>query len=90
MHIKHGEELKRKFYRALCVLEVPATVEILTKLQIPDGFLIQQKTPLRVLHRRPLLTRPRQIYSVNCHLHKGKDFFSFGNILFPIKIRRNV
>ena len=25
---------------------------------------LQQKTPLRVLHRRPNLTRPRTIYSV--------------------------
>lgn len=71
VHIKSGEEEKRKFYRAHCVLQEPATVEIMQKLDIPDGFLIQQKTPLRVLHRRPLLTRPRQIYSVKGYLGKG-------------------
>lgn len=71
MHIKTGEEQKRKFYRALCILNEPATLEIMQKLNIPDGFLIQQQTPLRVLHRRPLLPRPRQIYSVKAYLHKG-------------------
>lgn len=72
VHIKSGEEEKRKFYRAHCVLQQPATANIMQKLDIPDGFLIQQKTPLRVLHRRPLLTRPRQIYSVKGYLEKGK------------------
>lgn len=76
MHIKTGEEQKRKFYRALCVLDVPVTVDIIQKLQIPDGFLVQQQTPLRVLHRRPLLTRPRQIYSVKGFLHRGKHIIS--------------
>ncbi|EDW11212.1 putative tRNA pseudouridine synthase Pus10 [Drosophila mojavensis] len=63
-HIKTGEEQKRKYYRALCVLDEPVTVDILKKLQISESFIIQQKTPIRVLHRRPLHTRPRSIYSV--------------------------
>ncbi|KAH8412865.1 hypothetical protein KR009_006352 [Drosophila setifemur] len=69
-HIKTGEEQKRKFYRALCVLKEPVTVEILEKLQIPDSFDIQQKTPIRVLHRRPLHTRPRTIYSVKARVQR--------------------
>jgi tRNA pseudouridine synthase 10 len=64
VHIKQGEEKKKKFYRALCYIEHPVTVETLQKLDLPEGFTIQQPTPLRVLHRRPLLTRPRQIFSV--------------------------
>lgn len=60
--LRHGEEDKKKIYRALCVLKVPVTDEILEKLTIPEGFMIQQTTPIRVLHRRPLLVRPRQIY----------------------------
>lgn len=71
VHIKTGEEQKRKFYRALCVLQEPVTPEIMQKLDIPDGFLVQQKTPLRVLHRRPLLTRPRHVFSVKGYAHKG-------------------
>ncbi|CAI5517969.1 unnamed protein product [Closterium sp. Naga37s-1] len=35
-----------------------------------DGMTqeLQQKTPIRVLHRRSPLTRPRTIYSMQCHL----------------------
>lgn len=64
VHIKTGEEKKRKFYRALCLLQEPITVDVLEKLNLPQGFEIQQKTPIRVLHRRPLHTRPRTIYSL--------------------------
>lgn len=71
VHIKTGEENKRKFYRALCILKEPATVETMQKLDIPNGFIVQQPTPLRVLHRRPLLTRPRQIHSVKGYVQKG-------------------
>lgn len=60
--LRHGEEDKKKVYRALCVLKVPVTDEILRKLTIPEGFTIEQTTPIRVLHRRPLLVRPRHIY----------------------------
>lgn len=63
-HIKHGEESKRKFYRALCVLEAPVTVDVLKALNIDEPFVIDQWTPLRVLHRRPLLSRPRTVHSV--------------------------
>lgn len=64
VHIKTGEEKKKKFYRALCALKEPATEELLEKLQIEEPFEIEQITPLRVLHRRPLLPRKRTIYKV--------------------------
>ncbi|XP_001356481.3 putative tRNA pseudouridine synthase Pus10 [Drosophila pseudoobscura] len=70
MNIKTGEEQKRKYYRALCALKEPATLEMLQKLQISESFDIQQKTPIRVLHRRPLHTRPRTIYSVKARLQR--------------------
>lgn len=70
-HIKQGEESKQKVYRALCVLREPATVEMMTKLNVPDGFTVQQLTPLRVLHRRPLLKRPRRVYSIGAKVDKG-------------------
>ena len=70
--IKSGEEDKKKTYRALCILKEPATVELMERLNMPEGFITQQITPLRVLHRRPLLTRPRQIYSVKGYI-KDKD-----------------
>ncbi|XP_017126481.1 putative tRNA pseudouridine synthase Pus10 [Drosophila elegans] len=71
--IKTGEEQKRKFYRALCALNEPVSVEVLKKLQIPQSFEIQQKTPIRVLHRRPLHTRPRTIYSVKAKIQRGNS-----------------
>ncbi|EDX03181.1 putative tRNA pseudouridine synthase Pus10 [Drosophila simulans] len=69
-HIKTGEEQKKKFYRALCALHEPVSVKILEQLQISASFNIQQKTPIRVLHRRPLHTRPRTIYSVKARVHR--------------------
>lgn len=70
VHIKSGEEQKKKYYRALCVLDKPANKEILQKLNLPQGFEIQQKTPIRVLHRRPLHTRPRMIYKMQGWVNK--------------------
>lgn len=74
-HIKSGEEQKRKFYRALCVLKSTANIELIQRLDIPSGFLVQQQTPLRVVHRRPLLIRPRQIFSLKGFICKGSGIF---------------
>lgn len=71
--IKTGEETKKKIYRALCILKRPATVEMLAKMDMPNGVLISQETPLRVLHRRPLLSRPRQVYSVKPYVVAGNN-----------------
>lgn len=71
-HIKSGEEDKKKIYRALCTIESDVTVDVLRKLKIEKEFVIQQWTPLRVLHRRTLMQRPRSIFSVKAHAVKGK------------------
>ncbi|XP_055686481.1 putative tRNA pseudouridine synthase Pus10 [Lutzomyia longipalpis] len=73
VRIKEGEESKKKMYRALCLLESPATVEIMKKLNISEEFTVQQFTPIRVLHRRALMTRPRIIYSVKARLSKDHN-----------------
>lgn len=70
VHIKSGEEQKKKYYRALCKLRSPATLDILQKLHLPNGFEIQQKTPIRVLHRRPLHTRPRTVFKMKAWVNK--------------------
>ncbi|XP_011178472.1 putative tRNA pseudouridine synthase Pus10 [Zeugodacus cucurbitae] len=73
-HIKMGEEQKRKCYRALCQIDTNVTVDILKRLDFKSGFEIQQKTPIRVLHRRPLHTRPRTVYSLKasvCRQHQN-------------------
>lgn len=69
-HIKQGEEDKRKCYRALCVLREPATVEVLQRLNTSDGFDVEQWTPLRVLHRRTLMRRPRRVFEIRARVHK--------------------
>lgn len=57
------ESDKRKCYR--CVVwtsrEVPSD-ELEAKLHVDGGFLLKQKTPLRVLHRRTQAVRERQIF----------------------------
>lgn len=90
--IKHGEESKKKIYRALCVLQESASIEVMQKLNIPDGFTIDQLTPLRVLHRRPLLKRPRRIYSVKARVAKGKyilhSYDAYINSILSQKIKK--
>ena len=58
--------------------------EVLEKLQIDKPFEIQQWTPIRVLHRRSLLKRPRTIYSVKAFAVKGNGFFKFENFIREI------
>lgn len=70
VHIKSGEERKKKYYRALCILQQPACPKMLEKLNISVGFEVKQKTPIRVLHRRPLHTRPRMIYQIKAMVHR--------------------
>lgn len=74
-HVKCGEEQKKKIYRALCCCvnekEVPQSV--IDKINAVDKeFVIEQATPIRVLHRRTLLKRPRSIYSVHARLIKDQ------------------
>lgn len=69
VHIKTGEEKKKKIYRAMCKLDEPITDDMLTKLEMPGGFQIEQITPIRVLHRRPLHARPRTVFSVKPFSH---------------------
>jgi tRNA pseudouridine synthase 10 len=72
-HIKSGEEDKKKIYRALCTISNDVTLEVLEKLNIEKPFEILQWTPLRVLHRRTLMQRPRTIHSVKAFAVKGKN-----------------
>lgn len=48
-------------YRALCVFARPLSAEDVAKLAAVRDLEIQQKTPVRVLHRRAALTRPRVV-----------------------------
>lgn len=60
-HLLELAEEKLKAYRALVWTEkelTPADLEYLNSL---ERVVLQQKTPIRVLHRRSLITREKQI-----------------------------
>lgn len=80
-HIKSGEEDKKKIYRALCTLNNDVTLDVLKTLNIEEKFDIQQWTPLRVLHRRTLMRRPRTIHSVKAFAVKGEKLISLSKIV---------
>lgn len=57
--IKEGEDQKRKTYIALCIAPTPPHVsnEDLQELSKIKNLKLMQKTPIRVLHRRPNAVR---------------------------------
>lgn len=61
--IKLGEQQKKKTYRALCKTEAPNINEVINIINSQEENLkIAQKTVMRVLHRRTLLTRDKIIH----------------------------
>ena len=74
MAIKHGEETKRKQYSALIETEKDITTDQLDCLNDVKELVISQKTPIRVLHRRALLTRQRIIHSMNTQCINERHF----------------
>ncbi|XP_071571940.1 tRNA pseudouridine synthase Pus10 [Temnothorax nylanderi] len=72
--LKEGENVKTKFYRALCICrgasgDLPQ-LEHLNKLK---NVRIIQRTPVRVLHRRPLSPRTRIIYEMRVRWAKPHE-----------------
>ncbi|XP_044146513.1 tRNA pseudouridine synthase Pus10 isoform X2 [Bufo gargarizans] len=63
-HMKEGEEEKTKCYNALIWTEKSIRKEDLEFLTDMKELKIIQKTPLRVLHRRPLAARCRIIHTM--------------------------
>ncbi|XP_048392181.1 putative tRNA pseudouridine synthase Pus10 isoform X2 [Stegostoma tigrinum] len=64
VHMKEGEEEKTKSYSALIWTEKAITKNDIDFLQDLQDLKLDQKTPLRVLHRRPLAVRTRVIHSM--------------------------
>jgi hypothetical protein len=85
MNLKAGEEKKIKHYLALCICSDPIEPESLQKLGDIKDLTLSQKTPVRVLHRRPLATRSRTVHSMRAWLldnptklcKNGKDISHF-------------
>ena len=51
VNLKKGESDKRKQYTALCICSRPLTEEDFRKISQISNLKIDQKTPIRVLHR---------------------------------------
>lgn len=71
--VKEGEQDKRKRYRAVVWVKEKVTAQMVERLSSIRDLLVQQKTPIRVMHTRTPLTRPRMIYEA--HAEKISDHF---------------
>lgn len=75
--MKEGEEEKTKTYTALVWTLKPIQKQDISFLDEIKELTLDQKTPLRVLHRRALAVRPRVIHSMSAqyrdqhHFHLG-------------------
>lgn len=63
--------MKTKDYIALCLAKYPVTQEQLDKINNVGSLVIEQKTPIRVLHRRPLAIRNKRIDEMKANLVPG-------------------
>ncbi|XP_033823880.1 putative tRNA pseudouridine synthase Pus10 [Periophthalmus magnuspinnatus] len=73
--MKEGEEEKTKSYRALVWTEKPIEKEDISFLNDIKELTLDQKTPLRVLHRRALAVRPRVIHSMSSEYRDTHHFY---------------
>ncbi|XP_060069960.1 tRNA pseudouridine synthase Pus10-like [Ylistrum balloti] len=64
-NLKEGEMEKTKTYSAFCWSAEVLAQEKLEELGAMKNVVLQQKTPIRVLHRRPLATRERTVYTMS-------------------------
>ncbi|XP_074662559.1 tRNA pseudouridine synthase Pus10-like isoform X2 [Tubulanus polymorphus] len=65
-NLKDGEMEKTKSYSALCWVKDAVTQPTLdNKINGITDLVLNQKTPIRVLHRRPLAVRERTIHSMS-------------------------
>lgn len=75
--LKQGEEDKQKCYVAVCWSHDDITDEQIAELAALKDLILQQKTPIRVLHRRPLATRERTVYTMSARLINSEDRHHF-------------
>lgn len=74
--MRQYESEKRKHYRCVIWIASPHSLDTLkTKLELEQGFALNQKTPLRVLHRRTQMLRKRHIYESNVVRLINPNFF---------------
>ncbi|KAM6939599.1 tRNA pseudouridine synthase Pus10 [Xenentodon cancila] len=73
--MKEGEEEKTKTYTALVWTQRPIQSEDITFIDDIKDLTLDQKTPLRVLHRRALAVRQRVIHSMNTRFLDSHHFY---------------
>eukprot|EP01103_Thecamoeba_quadrilineata_P010447 TRINITY_DN225_c0_g1_i1.p1 TRINITY_DN225_c0_g1~~TRINITY_DN225_c0_g1_i1.p1 ORF type:complete len:277 (-),score=56.57 TRINITY_DN225_c0_g1_i1:27-857(-) len=73
--IKDGEEQKTKVYRALVWTSRPLTQADVGLLNNTKELVLDQDTPIRVLHRRSLSTRQRTVHKLRATPINDKYFF---------------
>ncbi|CAM6111690.1 unnamed protein product [Calypogeia fissa] len=71
--MREGETEKQKQYAAVVWLDRPVTEADFKCLSDLKELEVQQKTPIRVLHRRSPLTRPRTIHWMRCERIEGSE-----------------
>ena len=69
--MKLGVESKRKRYRCVVWMERAATAEDMARLEVRD-VAVQQRTPIRVLHRRASLVRGKVVYEMRAERMGGQ------------------
>jgi tRNA pseudouridine synthase 10 len=67
-NMRDGEVDKTKCYSALCYCYSKLEKQDIEKLNNLDEVKIFQKTPIRVLHRRTVMTRPRIVSEIKAEL----------------------
>lgn len=73
--MKEGEEEKTKSYTALIWTQKPIEREDITFIDDIKDLTLDQKTPLRVLHRRALAVRQRVIHSMTTRYLDSHHFY---------------
>lgn len=72
-NMKDEEEDKTKEYRALCCCSRVLTETDFNVINNLHGLEVEQKTPIRVLHRRSLVPRRRKIHKMSIEKAKQSD-----------------
>ncbi|RLN10540.1 hypothetical protein BBJ28_00000576 [Nothophytophthora sp. Chile5] len=66
--LQAGADSKKKTYCCVVWTEGALTPEAIAKLNAIQDLTVQQETPIRVLHRRTLMTRPKIIHEAKCEV----------------------
>ncbi|KAM6972113.1 tRNA pseudouridine synthase Pus10 [Aplochiton taeniatus] len=75
MHMKEGEEDKTKSYTALIWTRKAIEKEDIAFINDIKELKLDQKTPLRVLHRRPLAVRQRLVHNMSTRFLDSHHFY---------------